>query len=265
MSDLLVRERLLRQIQSGQAEMMQVQMQLSTGRRISIPSEDAPAALRAMSLQRLLERKDQIQTNLITNQSYLSATDSALMQVSNSMAEARGMALSVVGTTSSDTQRDAVIQELDQILLQLSDVGNQKFRGRYLFAGTGTTVRPFERTDDSYIQYNGNEGRLSSFSDIDLMFDTNLHGDEVFGALSEPVRGSIDLNPVVTHRTRLADLRGGRGITDGSISVTDGNATTIVDLSSAETVGDVAALLMANPPSGRSVVVEITPTGLRIE
>ncbi len=264
-SDLLVRERLLRQIQSGQAEMLQVQMQLSTGRRISIPSEDAPAALRAMSLQRLLERKDQVQTNLITNQSYLSATDSALMQVSNSMAEARGMALSVVGTTSSDTQRDAVIQELDQILLQLSDVGNQKFRGRYLFAGTGTTVRPFERTDDSYIQYNGNEGRLSSFSDIDLMFDTNLHGDEVFGALSEPVRGSIDLNPVVTYQTRLADLRGGRGITDGSISVTDGNATTIVDLSSAETVGDVAALLMANPPLGRSVVVEITPTGLQIE
>jgi len=264
-SELFIHQRLLNQVQFDEAELFRVQRQLSTGRRYEAPSEDPISALRVLSLQRLLERKEQVMTNLRTNQSFLSATDAALMSVSNLLAEARGTALGVLGTTSSDMQREAATQQIDQIIQQLLDTGNQKFRGRYLFAGSETTVRPFAMVGSNIVEYSGNELHLSSYSDIDLLFETNFHGSEVFGAVSQEVQGSVDLNPVLTYDTRLADLRGGRGITPGSIAISDGTKTSIVDISSAETIGDLAALIKANPPEGRALNVEITANSLVIQ
>jgi len=260
-SDQFVRQRLLDQVQSDQVELFRLQTQLATGRKFEVPSEDSVAAQRVMSLQLLLERKGQVRSNLNTNQSYLNATDTALSQISSLMAETRGTVLSVFGTTASDTQRQAAAQQVEQALRQLIDSGNQMFRGRYLFAGSQTTTLPFV-IESNAVRYDGNERRLSSFANIGLLFDTNLQGDEVFGAISGPVRGGADLDPVVTRWTRLADLRGGRGITRGSITISDGATTKIIDLSGAETVGDLAALVHANPPDGKTVDVDITPTGV---
>lgn len=264
-SDLFVRQRLLSQIQADQLELFQTQMQLSTGQRFHVPSEDPDAALRVMRLQRLLERKEQIRTNLNTNETFLTATDTALGTVSNSLAEVRGVALGVLDTVATDTQRAAASQQVQQVMQQLMEIGNHKFRGRYLFAGTGTTVCPFEETDQGLIQYAGDEGRLASYSDIQQLFDSNLNGVEVFGAVSDPVRGTEDLKPVLTYHTRLADLHGGRGITPGSISLISGGETSVIDISSAETIGDVAAMIRANPPQGTVLDVEVTSTGLRIQ
>ncbi|HUT11147.1 MAG TPA: flagellin [Thermoguttaceae bacterium] len=262
-SDLFMRQRLTNQIQMDQLDAFRVQMQLSTGRRIQVPSEDSNAAMRIIDLQRLLERKGQVRSNLSTNQSYLLATDSALSSVSGSLAEIRAVAMGVVGEIATDAQRTAASQQVQQMIRQLQDIANQKFRGRYLFAGTSTTVMPFGETDKGgYVQYFGNEGKVSSYSDIDLLFETNLHGGEVFGAISEKVLGAKDLDPILTYNTRLADLRSGAGITRGSIEISVAGNRSTIDITSAETIGDVAAMIRANPPAGKTLDVEIAPTGL---
>jgi len=264
-SDLFVRQRLLSQVQLGQLDLFENQMQLSTGHRFQVPSADPNAAQRIISLQRLLERKDQVQTNLNTNQSYLSATDAALSSISNNLAEIRGAALGALGTTATDTQRGATAQQVGEAIRQLVDAGNQKFRGRYLFAGTGTNVRPFDTISSNVVQYFGDEGRLSSYSDIDLLFDTNMHGNEVFGAVSEKVLGTEDLEPILTYDTRLTDLHGGQGVASGSILISNGTNSSTIDISTAETIGDVASMIQANPPATTSLDVEVTATGLVIQ
>jgi len=264
-SDQFVRQILLSQVQTDQIDLFRLQMQLSSGRKFQLPSEAPVAALRVMSLQRLLERKEQIKGNLATNQSYLSATDTAMSQISGMMAEVRGVALGVIGTTASDVQRQAAAQQVQQTLQQLVDSGNQNFRGRYLFAGSETMTRPFTLEQGNLVRYDGNEQRLASYGNVDLLFDTNSQGNEVFGAISEPVRGSVDFNPVVTRDTRLADLRGGQGIRKGSIAISDGASTQIIDLSQAETVGDVVALIHAHPPAGNTIDLEIIPRGFVLQ
>jgi len=263
-SDLFMRQRLTNQIQLDQLDAFRVQMQLSTGRRIQVPSEDSNAAMRIIDLQRLLERKGQVRSNLRTNQSYLLATDSTLSSVSGSLAEIRAVAMGVVGEIATDAQRTAASQQVQQMIRQLQDTANQQFRGRYLFAGTPTTVMPFAETDHGYIQYYGNEEKVFSYSDIDLLFETNLHGGEVFGAISEKVLGAADLDPILTYNTRLADLRGGAGITPGSIEISVAGNRSTIDITTAETIGDVAAMIRANPPAGKTLDVEIAPTGLVI-
>lgn len=263
-NDLLIHRRLLSQFQLDQQELFRVQTQLSTGRRIQLPSEDAPAALRAGSLQSLIERKQQIGENLKTGESFLVETESALQTTSNVLVDMRALALSAVDTVATDGHRAAVAEEVDQALETLVAVANKRTRGRYLFAGSLTATQPFEMVGP-YVQYFGNEATLESYSDIDLLFETNLHGNDVFGVISEPIRGTTDLNPVVTPDSRLGQLNGGLGVSAGSVAVSDGTSTSIVDLTGAVTMADVAQRLQDNPPDGRTVVATITPTGLQVE
>lgn len=259
----MVRTRMLLQLQSDQQGLFRVQSQVASGRRILRPSEDAPAALRAMGLQRLIERKTQVAVNLETNKSFLAATDATLNNVSNLLANVRGSTLGVVDTTLSEAQRQAVVNEVERAIDQLVDTGNQQFRGRYLFAGSRTTVLPFSR-EGKYINYSGNEGQLQSYSDIDMLFESSVSGNQVFGTISEPVIGTADLNPVVTRDTLLADLRGGQGIRVGSIAISDGLSTRVVDISPAKTVGDLAKLLEAHAPASRTLSVTVKPTGIDV-
>ncbi len=61
------------------------------------------AAARVASLQALLQRKGQLTANVSTNQSYLSATDTAMSQISGMMAEVRGAALERCGDVNRAT------------------------------------------------------------------------------------------------------------------------------------------------------------------
>lgn len=262
-SDLLIRQRLQTQLQSDQGDLLRLQDQLSSGRRINLPSEDAPAALRAVGLQSLIERKAQNLRNITANDLFLQTTDSALTNLSTLVTNVRASALSAVGTTSSDSQRQAVALEVQSALGQLVDAANQQIGGRYLFSGSKTNVRPYTLVGDT-VQYDGNEEHVQSYADLDLLFQTNLTGNQVFGGISEAVRSSVDLNPTLTRKTLLSDIRGGVGFSRGSIEISDGTNTSIVDLSKANTIGDVVDLIEANPPLARSVRVDVTSTGLNL-
>ena len=136
------RRRLLAQLQAEQKRLLAVEQQLGTGRRFQLASEDASSASRAMSLQRILETKQQLKTNVSASQSYLDATDTALSSVADLLSNARGLAVSAADSTTSDLEREAMALEIQATVQQLLDVGNQQFRGRYLFAGSESTQRP---------------------------------------------------------------------------------------------------------------------------
>ena len=72
------------------------------------------------------------------------------------------------------------------------------------------------------------------------------------------------MTPALSASTPLADLNGGQGVAAGSIAISDGHSTSVVDLRSAQTLGDVATLIEQNPPAGRTVNAEVTSTGLTI-
>lgn len=263
-SDALIRQRLQTQLQNDQLAILRLQDQLSSGQRILLPSEDAPAAARGMSIQRLLERKEQVRANIKANELYLSTADSALTATSNLLIDIRATALSVIGTASTDSQRAAVGIEIESAIRELVNTANQQIGGRYLFSGSMVDRIPYQ-LNNGMVTYIGDQKHIRSYGDIDLLFETNLTGDQVFGGYSAQVRGSTDLNPALTPNTRLADLRGGVGIGKGSIAISDGTHTSVIDLSRANTVADVVALIERNPPFGRSVRVDITATGLNIQ
>lgn len=263
-SDQLLTRRLLSQFAYDQRQLLTLQDQVSTGYRFNLPSEDAPAANRAITLQRILEQRAQTQVNLNTTQSYVEATEGELSGLTTLLINIRGDALAATDTTASDEQRLALAQQVRNAVDQFVTAGNRQFRGRHLFAGSRTTEAPFEARG-AHVIYHGNTADLTSVIDVDYLFDANLSGDEVFGAISPQVRGTADLNPVLTLDTRLSDLRGGAGITKGSLVISDSFATTTVDIASAETIGDVARLIEAAAPGGRQLTARLTSNGLELD
>ncbi|PQO33762.1 flagellar hook-associated protein FlgL [Blastopirellula marina] len=265
-SDYLLSQRLTNQMSATQLDLLRLQTQITTGRRVLSLSDDAPAAIRGVTLQSLLEQKTQIQTNLTTSQSYLAATDVALANAANTLNDMNGLAVRLSDTTFSDSELAAAGEQVERAIQQMMDLANQQFRGRYLFSGSNTTTIPFQELDNGLIQYAGNTTGLSSFADIDLLFDTTVNGDDAFGAISQEFKGLNDLNPVVTESTKLSDLRGGKGIEKGSFQISDGISPPVtIDISKANTLADVARLIEANPPAGRKVTARISDTGLIVD
>lgn len=264
-SDIFVRQRLLSCVQTSQVALYDVLEQISTGKRISIASEDAPASARIISLQRLGERKEQVITNITTTKSYLSVTDSAMATISDLLTEAQGIGLSSIDTVATQEERNAAAEQIQAIIQQLMDTGNQVYEGRYLFSGSSTDVRPFVETESGYISYVGNENHLTTYGDIDLLIDTNVTGAEAFGAISEAIESADRLTPAISLSTSLSDINRGSGVVPSSIYISDGSSDPVaVDLSSARTIGDVVELIRSEPTVGEKLQIELTRTGLNI-
>jgi flagellin-like hook-associated protein FlgL len=267
--DYFVRQRLVGQIQGDQLDLFRLQTQVSTGRRILRPSDDAPAALRAIALQRTIQRKEQSDRNLSGSRSVLEVAETALNSVADTLRNVRGAAAETVSNLTSPESRQAAIAEINAALSSLITSGNANYNGRYLFAGSRTNELPFDFSGQ-FVEYRGNEKNLQNYVDLEQLFTTNLPGTDVFGGISGEVRGSEDINPQLTADTLLTSINGGNGINTNaalSINVTNGPSTnsSIVDLSGAVTIGDVIRRIEANPPAGgASIRVEIVDNGLTV-
>ena len=156
-SNQLANTRLSSQLDADQINLQKIENQISTGLRLNQPSDDPESALAAMGMQRMLNQTNQVNTNLQTNQSYLAASDSALASVSNLLSSVQSTVSSVIGAPSS--QQQAAATQVNQIMQQLVQIGNQNFGGRYLFSGSQTGVQPFSA-----------RGKTSSIRETPRMF-----------------------------------------------------------------------------------------------
>jgi flagellar hook-associated protein 3 FlgL len=139
-------------------------------------------------------------------------------------------------------------------------VGNKEFDGVYLFAGDRSTDPPFVE-DVGGVKFVGDSNVLKNVYDENTKLPFMVDGANVFGALSTRMQGSVDLSPSLTPTTRIIDLKGAadEGVHLGSIQLSNGVTTKIVDLSTADTIGDVQNLINAAGVGG--ITASIAPSG----
>lgn len=264
----MLSERLKASLNDNARELSTLQQQVATGQKFSLPSESPAAALRTIILQSTLERQQQYQSNISTNQSLLSMSETAMNSVGDALNQAKTLALTGVGSTVSDSERVALADQVAALRTQVVNAGNTTFRGQYLFSGSQTNVAPFEELADGQVVYHGDNHQVQSYIDTQTLLANNYDGITAFGA-STPEVGS-DINPALTLQTRISDLHSGRGVKLGSISVTLDNGTPetkTIDLSHVETVQDLKTVLEdAFSGSPVTLTVDIDPSsqnGLR--
>ncbi|MGD8453435.1 MAG: flagellin [Phycisphaerae bacterium] len=255
---------LLESVRANTTSLFRVQNQLSTGLRIARPSDDPLGATAVGAVDRQLDQIDQIQQNLLHANNALTLSEGAMLDAVNLLMDVSSVASETVGDTVGADEREALAIVVDSVLDQLIAVGNRRYMDMYLFSGHYTDDVPFELTEDGVL-YRGDEGRSYTIVDTDMSQDSfTISGAEFFAATRATVAGVVDLDAALTVDTRISDLRGttGGGVTLGRILVSDGNEEAYIDLSGADTVGDVLDKLNADMPG--NLVAALDDRGITI-
>ncbi len=255
---------LLNTLRDSTLKLFDEETRLATGYQLLAPSENPASAAKAIQMDQLLEQQDQILTNLSLADGFLSATDSAIVDINTALIEAQSLASEHSGNVTDQDQRDAAAIVVSGLIDQLVMIGNSTYEGRYLFGGQQVNVPPFIQ-ESGYVEFVGDTGQLLTHVDQDNEAAYNLAGDRLFGALSAEVAGWQDWDPFVTTDTRLSDCGGttGTSITLGSIEIAEtAIATFTVDLTQADDVGDVIDRInQAAADAGSTVTASINPAG----
>ncbi len=251
---------------SAQTRQYQIlQDQVSTGQRFQTIGENPVAAIQTIVLQQTLERKQQLASNVEMNRSLLAASEDALGNVSNVFNQMKTFILAGLGDGTSAAEKQQMAAEVETLIQEVTNLGNTKFRGRYLFGGSENTAAPFSNaSNNNAIRFDGNTQSIDAYVSLDNLLMNNVSTSETFKPLAD-VQGN-DLNPAVTDQTRIDSLFGGQSLELGVISVTvdvgGGPVTHEVDLTTTQTVEDLRTRLEA--PFAGDLSVYITSNGLQL-
>ena len=239
-SDQLRTNLALSSIGKTQADLLTVQNQLSTGKRVNLPSDDPSASAIIQQLQKTLASRDGYAVNLQSATGQLGSVDATLSDLTDVLQQAQTIASANVGSDVTATQRQAAAEVVKSLTSQALSAANKQLNGVYLFGGDRSNTAPFIDSNGR-IKYVGSPTVLQNQFDESTLLPFEVNGDKVFGALTTQVAGSVNLAPALSAGTRLVDLGGavGNGIHPGTIRLGNGTTTADVDLSQAGTVNDV--------------------------
>ncbi|MDD3613118.1 MAG: flagellar hook-associated protein FlgL [Eubacteriales bacterium] len=132
------------------------QNQLSSGKEIHRPSDDPFGSTRVMSLRNSLAQNKQYLRNIEDSMGWIDMTDTALGNMGDILTRIKELSIQGFSGTMAENDRHAVEVEVKQLIDQLAQIGNTKYDGKYIFAGSATTQRPFSVNGDM-LSYNGTD------------------------------------------------------------------------------------------------------------
>jgi flagellar hook-associated protein 3 FlgL len=147
----MVSDRLIADLQARYQQVAATQLQIATGRRVNQPSDDPVAAAQERLRQSELSGIQASQTSVTGAQAWLSQTETSLEQVRSVLSRANELALQGATGSYSQSDRDAMASEVEQLVKAAKDTMNAKVNGDYVFSGTKSDTAPYATaTGDAY-------------------------------------------------------------------------------------------------------------------
>lgn len=229
-------------VRRTQRDLFLAETRIATGRSFVSASENPVAASRAVDLTNSLSNQRQVQENLRFGDNELTAADSAIGEISALLIQSSAIASQNVNNLTSAAERAAEAELIAGIRQQLVVVGNRQFGGRYVFGGRNTTAVPFVDAAGG-IAFVGDTGERFTRAGGGSSTAVSAPGHLLFRSLSDPIDTNAVLTPELTSDVRLEDITGATGqqIRSGTLVINeiDGVGPMTIDLSHADTIGDV--------------------------
>ncbi|MFT8363948.1 MAG: flagellar hook-associated protein FlgL [Sporolactobacillus sp.] len=143
---------ILNNINSNYAKLADYQNELSSGKKLTKPSDDPVGASLSVSYRADLDHITQYQKNVTTAQKWMSSTSDALTQVSSILDQINDLTLQANNGTQTSSELNADATEVDQLTQQLVTIGNTQVGSQYIFSGADSANPPLSMTTDA----NGN-------------------------------------------------------------------------------------------------------------
>lgn len=197
-SQRLLVDRVLVNLNSQTRRLLELQEQLSTQLRVNRPSDDPLAARRAINARDEIAKNDQYLTNITSMETFLEETETAILTSNDLVLRAKELALQASNSTYSQAQREQFAIEVNQLIENLVQQGNHVTSGRYIFGGTNTQNQPFVATRDANgditsVAYEGNDNDIDGEVSQGVFINANETGQDVFLSNSPTTVNVIDV------------------------------------------------------------------------
>ncbi|MBA1334010.1 MAG: Flagellar hook-associated protein FlgL [Firmicutes bacterium] len=160
--------------------MEKIQDEMSSGKKIRVPSDDPVGTARSLKLRADLKANEQFKKNADDALSWLDTTETALMQIKDVLQRARELAVQGANGVLTPEDSQKLAEEAVQLRDQLVSLGNSTYVGRYIFAGYKTDQAPVELDADNNLNYLGDGGQILYQVGVSDILQTNITALDIF-------------------------------------------------------------------------------------
>lgn len=132
----------LRNLSNSYTQMGKYQDQLATGKKITKPSDDPVVAMKGMYYRSNLSEVEQYKRNLSESYLWMENSEAGVEHVNEALQRVRELTVQGSNGTLSETDKEAIAKEVEQIKKDIMTVANTQVAGRYIFNGTNTSQAP---------------------------------------------------------------------------------------------------------------------------
>ena len=206
-------------IETASDQLLEMQRQVATNRRISKPSDDPSGAATAVNERAQLGAVEQYSRIADSVTSRLNVVDSVLTDVVAKLTAVQSAGHNALGSTKSDAQREAIAATLEGIRASLVDDMNATFHGTYVFAGAKSTTKPYTESGGVVAAYAGSTTEV----DVDIAQERSVtvafDGEAIAkGSATTDMFGELNNLITAVRAGNSDDMRTALGNLDGAFS-----------------------------------------------
>jgi len=173
---------MLKQITRSYERLDQYQTQLSTGKKITRPSDDPVVAMKGIAYRSNLAEVEQFKRNFSEAYNWVENSDAALDKATQALQRIRELVVQASNDTYEETQRQAIAKEVRQLTEHLVTIANTKIGDKYIFNGAQTTEPPVAVNADGTIAVSTNDQQLNIELAKGVYISVNIPPSTAFGA-----------------------------------------------------------------------------------
>lgn len=199
------------QIQAAAAKLAAAQNELTSGKRITTPSDDPAGTVKAMQLRGELARNTQYSANSDDAQGWLAAADSTYSQVVSAVQQAQTLVVKGLNSGADDaTANAAIAAQINGLRSTLLALANTQYDGRPIFGGTTAGSIAYDTAGN----YAGDGGTVTRAIAAGATVSVNTNGPAVFGAdgssvfdVLQNIANALSSNPSTLTGSALDQLK----------------------------------------------------------
>lgn len=135
----------MRDIRTNRSEMGRIQSALSSGKSVRVPSDGPVEFQRSRIIEENIRKEKQYQNNISSGLRQGRMAQEALEETVDRLIEIKGKLVQASTGTSNSQLRDTMARDLEGIRDSVINTLNVSSGSRYLFGGTNSSVKPFEK------------------------------------------------------------------------------------------------------------------------
>jgi len=247
----MISDQVMYNLNNSLSRFMNLQSMMSSGRRITKPSDDPVGTQKDISYRKTLTEIAQYRENISSSINLLSSYDSILLDAKNILTDVYEKAVDMAGDEAYtyDNAGQVAADEVRDLFERLLALGNSKIDDRYIFSGYRTGTESFSLSANG-VEYMGDTGNIQVEIEANTKLGVNLVGSNVFMRPISTLGDNSDFKVGINGNTALADLNLGEGVglTPGTFTITDNNLglSATIDISAESTIADVIAKINAD-------------------